>query len=98
MSPLPLDEAIAVVSHQLEGLDAACTTVGRDPATVTRMVLSGLSIPGPYDSPESLCATIEAFEAIGISDFVLHWPRKAAPYGGPEERFVSVLSEVLAGA
>lgn len=97
-SPLPLKDALTVVRHQLEGLDAACAAAGRDPASVARMVLSGLSIPGPSHSLESLLATIDAFEAIGISDFVLHWPRATEPYRGSEERFISVLSEVLSRA
>ncbi len=97
-SPLALGEAVTVVGHQLEGLHAACATAGRDPASVDRIVLSGLSIPGPHHSAESLRATIDAFETIGITDFVLHWPRPTEPYRGSQQRFISVVSEVLASA
>ena len=67
-----LDEAVAATRRQVEQLDAACRSIGRDPATIGRSV---------YAFRVGIYESIDAFEEwagrmleIGIREIVLFYP------------------------
>ena len=35
-------------------------------------------------SPAKFAETIDAYEEVGVTDFVVHWPREDDPYSGDE--------------
>jgi alkanesulfonate monooxygenase SsuD/methylene tetrahydromethanopterin reductase-like flavin-dependent oxidoreductase (luciferase family) len=91
---LPPAEGARVIAAQIAQLEAACATVGRDPKALGRMVLSGMCLDAGLDSVESFRETIGRYEEVGVTDFVVHWPRAAAPYAGDLAHFERVISAV----
>jgi hypothetical protein len=87
-------EGVSVIAAQIAQLEAACATVGRDPNTLGRMVLSGMCLDAGLDSVESFRETLRAYQAVGVTDFVVHWPRASAPYAGDLAHFERVISAV----
>lgn len=86
------DKAIPVVAEQSALLDKECAAIGRDPATVRRLVATGARIGGVLDSVESYRDACGLFGEIGMTDLVVHWPRAEFPYQGS----VAVLEDFAA--
>jgi alkanesulfonate monooxygenase SsuD/methylene tetrahydromethanopterin reductase-like flavin-dependent oxidoreductase (luciferase family) len=80
-------EGASQVRRQVELLEEACLAVGRDPATVDRLVLSGPSLEAGLGSAAQLEDTLGRYAAVGVTDFVVHWPRPSEPYAGDERAF-----------
>lgn len=89
---LPPAEGASVIAAQSAQLEAACATVGRDPKALGRMVLSGMCLDAGLDSVESFRETLRAYQEVGVTDFVVHWPRAAAPFTGDLAHFERVVS------
>ena len=83
-----VDEGLVTVQKQLAKLDAACEAGGRDPASLDRLVLTGLNLEGGTDSPDRFEDTIGRYSELGVTDYVVHWPRPAEPYQGDEAAFL----------
>ena len=66
----------------LERIDAACAEVGRDPATLGRLLFVGMRISGVTASPEAFRDAVGRFAELGVTDIVVPWPRRAAPFAG----------------
>lgn len=86
-SPAPVDEGVTVVADQMARLDEACTKAGRDPSTLDRLVLTGLTLDSGLGSADQFEDTLGRYEAIGVTDYVVHWPRPTEPYQGDEAAF-----------
>jgi alkanesulfonate monooxygenase SsuD/methylene tetrahydromethanopterin reductase-like flavin-dependent oxidoreductase (luciferase family) len=80
--PLPADQGAEVVREQMQRVDDACQAVGRDPASLRRLVLTGSRLDAGMESRASFHDTKAAYEEIGITDLVVHWPRPSEPYAG----------------
>jgi alkanesulfonate monooxygenase SsuD/methylene tetrahydromethanopterin reductase-like flavin-dependent oxidoreductase (luciferase family) len=76
------DAGVAIVREQLSQLSAACEAIDRDPATIERLVLTGPSLDPGLESPDAFARVRDAYEAAGITDLVVPWPRPAEPYAG----------------
>ncbi len=85
--PASVDEGVTTVAAQLALLDAACEKGGRDPSTLARMVLTGLNLDPGLGSLEQFEDTLGRYAEIGITDFVVHWPRPTPPYQGDQAAF-----------
>jgi alkanesulfonate monooxygenase SsuD/methylene tetrahydromethanopterin reductase-like flavin-dependent oxidoreductase (luciferase family) len=73
------DEWYAAVARQSVGLDDACRTVGRDPASIRRAALIGLTqhwAQSSLDAWDDVCGRLGA---LGFTDVVVHWPRPHDP-------------------
>ena len=77
---------------QMDLLDAACAWVGRDPASVSRLALSGLRLESGLDSAAHFDDTVGRYEAAGVTDFVVHWPRPVGPFKGEISTFERIFS------
>jgi alkanesulfonate monooxygenase SsuD/methylene tetrahydromethanopterin reductase-like flavin-dependent oxidoreductase (luciferase family) len=86
----PADGA-AVVARQLEALADACATVGRDIATIDRLVLTGPELDGGLTSPGAFADAVGAYESVGVTDLVVHWPRATEPYAGDLATFEEIV-------
>jgi alkanesulfonate monooxygenase SsuD/methylene tetrahydromethanopterin reductase-like flavin-dependent oxidoreductase (luciferase family) len=86
----------ASVRAQMDNLDAACAAVGRDPSTLERFVLTGLVLDAGLGSAEEFRDTLGAYEQVGVTDLVVHWPRDRDWFAGDIARFESVIGDVLA--
>lgn len=90
--PLEPPRGAEVVSRQLKRLEEVCESQGRDVDTVDRLVLTGSRLDSGLGSPRQFAELVDAYEAVGITDIVVHWPRANDPYAGDEsvlERIVS---------
>jgi len=93
---LPPAEGARAIAAQIAKLEAACATVGRDPKTLRRLVLTGAGLAPGLDSIEAFRETLGRYAEVGVSDLVVHWPRAAAPYAGELASFERVISAVRA--
>ena len=80
--PLSATEGAAVVREQQQRLDALCAEAERDPASLRRLVLTGTRLGAGLESIETWRETQAAYEAVGATDLVVHWPRPTEPYQG----------------
>lgn len=81
-----------VVQAQIERLHDVCHQVGRDSATLRYLVLSGPRLDGGLTSIQAFADTIGRYEAIGVTDFVVHWPRDSEPYRADLTIFEKIFS------
>jgi alkanesulfonate monooxygenase SsuD/methylene tetrahydromethanopterin reductase-like flavin-dependent oxidoreductase (luciferase family) len=86
-------EGAEVVRQQMAQLDEICGQIGRDPATLERLVLSGPRLDGGLDSVAVFAETIGRYAEIGVTDFVVHWPRPEEPYAADMAMFERIFGE-----
>lgn len=91
----PLDAVAGsrLVATQMKRLDEICAEVDRDPASLERLVLTGLRLDGGLSSVEAFRETVGRYEEVGVTDFVVYWPRESEPYQSDAATF-----EEIAGA
>lgn len=77
----------ATVARQAEMLEDACASANRDPGTIDRIVVGGLRLSECLDSAEALRDAIGRYGEVGVTDFVVHWPRSTDPFKGDRARF-----------
>jgi hypothetical protein len=85
---------VRVVAEQMARLDEACVAVGRDPASIARLVLSGPRLDPGLSSLDAFDETAGRYAEAGVTDFVVHWPRPEPPYAGDRAVFEAVFTEV----
>lgn len=90
--PLDGPAGAAVVARQVEQLNQACAAVGRDPASLDRLVLTGLGLDSGLTSGDRFDDTVGRYAAAGITDVVVHWPRPTEPYAGDPASFERIFS------
>lgn len=86
-------EGASVVREQMNRLNDICLQAGRDPATLRRLVLSGPRLDSGLASVEAFHETIERYAEVGITDFVVHWPRPDEPYAADLATFERIFSD-----
>ena len=86
------EQGVAFLRAQMARLDDACVAIGRDPASVSRLVLSGISLDPGLTSATAFEETLGAYADTGVTDWVVHWPRAAAPFAGDIESFERIVS------
>jgi alkanesulfonate monooxygenase SsuD/methylene tetrahydromethanopterin reductase-like flavin-dependent oxidoreductase (luciferase family) len=82
----------AAVSAQVTRVYEACSAVGRDPSSLRKLVLTGLTLDPGLSSPEAFRETVGRYEEVGVTDFVVHWPRPSEPYAGDLSMFERIFS------
>src|SRR3954463_2376247 len=90
-SPLDLADSGRLVAEQVRKLNEVGADVRRDPATLQRIVSTGGQLPSGLDSAQAFADTVRVYEAAGITDVVVHWPRATPPYQGDEAQLISIL-------
>jgi alkanesulfonate monooxygenase SsuD/methylene tetrahydromethanopterin reductase-like flavin-dependent oxidoreductase (luciferase family) len=90
--PVPTDRGVAVVREQMRALDEACLAIGRDPATLDRLVLTGVPLADGLDSPDAFADTAGRYAEVGVTDLVVHWPRPEEPYAGDPAVLEAILT------
>ncbi|MER6915331.1 LLM class flavin-dependent oxidoreductase [Streptomyces sp. NPDC000594] len=93
--PLRYDRALDGLHRQTKALDAACDAIGRDPATLRRLVVTGAMITEVSASAESYTDACGRFAELGFTDVVSHWPRPDFPYQGRPEVLEEIAATVL---
>jgi hypothetical protein len=90
-------EGAGVVRGQIARLEEACRAVGRDPATLRRLVLGDLLLESGLHSVEGFRETLGRYAEVGVTDWVVHWPRASEPFAGELEAFERVVSGASPG-
>ena len=85
-------EGAAVVREQMARLDEICEGMGRDPGTLRRLVLTGPRLDGGLVSVAAFRDTAGRYKEIGVTDFVVHWPRPDEPYAADLATFERIVS------
>jgi hypothetical protein len=93
--PLGAADGAAAVAAQMKHLDEACQSIGRGPASLRRLVLTGLTLDAGLRSAEAFRDTVGHYEEVGITDFVVHWPRPSEPYAGDLATFEGIFERIL---
>lgn len=96
-TPLDIDRGTRAVAHQLRRLDEVCAVVGRAPSSLRRLVVTGPSLDPGFESVRRFLETVEAYEAIGITDLVVHWPRESPPYDTDRDIFEAAVNAAIRG-
>jgi alkanesulfonate monooxygenase SsuD/methylene tetrahydromethanopterin reductase-like flavin-dependent oxidoreductase (luciferase family) len=80
--PGPVDAAQGArdVRDQINLLEDACIEGERDPAELSRLVLTGPILTSGLGSVDEFEDTVSSYAAIGVTDLVVHWPRANEPY------------------
>ncbi len=95
-APLAPAAGAKVVREQIAQLDEACSQVGRERTSLRRLVLTGPVLDAGLTSPEAFRDALGLYVAAGVTDLVVQWPRREAPYAGDLRTFERVISTVLA--
>ena len=90
----PYAEALPVLRRQVEALEKACAEVGRNPATVSRLLVAGPTVGGVLASKEAFFDAAGRFGEAGITDLVVQWPRVDEPFRGEVSVLESVAEEL----
>jgi alkanesulfonate monooxygenase SsuD/methylene tetrahydromethanopterin reductase-like flavin-dependent oxidoreductase (luciferase family) len=85
-------EGVRVVEEQIRRLDQACVDAGRDPASLQRLVLTGPGLDGGLGSVSAFDETVGRYAEVGVTDFVVHWPRPTEPYAADLTTFEQIFS------
>ena len=70
---LPLSDAVAQTRRQIEALDAASLAIGRHPGQLRRSLF--MYRVDQYVSVEAIPEIVAAYRPLGITEFILAWPR-----------------------
>ncbi|MFD4504128.1 LLM class flavin-dependent oxidoreductase [Streptomyces sp. NPDC058457] len=92
------DRAVPLLKDHLAVLDDACAAAGRDPRSLRRLLIAGVSAGGVLESAETYRDAAGLFEEIGFTDLVVPWPRPEFPYQGREEVLEEFAATALQGA
>jgi alkanesulfonate monooxygenase SsuD/methylene tetrahydromethanopterin reductase-like flavin-dependent oxidoreductase (luciferase family) len=92
--PDPVDAAQGTrdVRDQIDLLEEACIDAGREPATLSRLVLTGPRLTSGLGSVDEFEDTVGRYAAIGITDLVVHWPRANDPYQADYSTFERIFA------
>jgi alkanesulfonate monooxygenase SsuD/methylene tetrahydromethanopterin reductase-like flavin-dependent oxidoreductase (luciferase family) len=90
----PVDTAQGArdVRDQIDLLEDACIEEGRDPATLSRLVLTGPRLTSGLSSVDEFEDTVGRYAAIGVTDLVVHWPREDEPYAADYPTFERIFT------
>ena len=81
------------VRTQIRRLEAECRAIGRDPGTIGRILVTGTSCERWQESAEGFWRLAERYRALGITEFVLHWPSPVSPYAACQQVLETILCE-----
>lgn len=88
-------QGLAAVGAQVKVLEQSCRAEGREPGELARMVLLGPVLEQGLGSPQQFADALSGYEAIGITDVVVHWPRPSEPYRADRSRFEAAVLPCL---
>jgi hypothetical protein len=70
--------------------------MGREPSELGRLVLSGAGLDPGLSSVEEFADTLGRYAEVGVTDYVVHWPRRDEPYQGDRAHFEKMIAGQLA--
>jgi alkanesulfonate monooxygenase SsuD/methylene tetrahydromethanopterin reductase-like flavin-dependent oxidoreductase (luciferase family) len=89
----PAEEALEVARTQLRGLEEACAAQGRDPGTIYKVLLGGLTAEQPLVSVGAFVDWAGRYGELGFSELVLHWPVPDSRFATDPDLFEKIVTE-----
>lgn len=80
------------IRRQIDALEEVCVSVGRDPATLRRLVVTGPTLDSGLRSVDSFAEVAGGYSAAGVTDLVVHWPRSTEPYRADLDTFEQIFA------
>jgi alkanesulfonate monooxygenase SsuD/methylene tetrahydromethanopterin reductase-like flavin-dependent oxidoreductase (luciferase family) len=87
-------QGAAAVREQIIRLEQACDAIGRDPASIDRLVLTGITLSIAVDDGPAFTDALGAYADAGATDVVVHWPRDDDPFRADRSRFEDVMADL----
>jgi alkanesulfonate monooxygenase SsuD/methylene tetrahydromethanopterin reductase-like flavin-dependent oxidoreductase (luciferase family) len=84
------------VASQMRALDGALDEAGRARDSVARVLLNGLNDETPLASLDAFVDWAGRYQALGITELVLHWPEPGTVFDWPMKTFETIATEGLA--
>jgi hypothetical protein len=81
------------VRAQMEMLEAACARRGRASDQVDKVLLQGITAEQPLRSVDALVEWAGQYQALGITEIVLHWPVPESMFAGDPDVFEKIVTE-----
>ena len=78
------EESLAITRERNTMLDDYCTALGRDPRTLRRSFLSGMTAERPFVSLQAFHDYIGRYQDAGINEFIFYWLPEAGHPVMPE--------------
>jgi alkanesulfonate monooxygenase SsuD/methylene tetrahydromethanopterin reductase-like flavin-dependent oxidoreductase (luciferase family) len=85
-------EGASIVGAQVRRLDSECHQIGRSPPSLRKLVLTGFALDPGLSSGRTFQETVKRYEEVGVTDFVVHWPRGSDPFAGEMALFEEIFS------
>jgi alkanesulfonate monooxygenase SsuD/methylene tetrahydromethanopterin reductase-like flavin-dependent oxidoreductase (luciferase family) len=89
------ESCLDVVTGQIEALDGAIASAGRQPSEFEKVVLDGFSDDRPLDSLNAFVDWAGRYQDVGITELVIHWPEPNSLFEADMNVFEKVASEGL---
>jgi alkanesulfonate monooxygenase SsuD/methylene tetrahydromethanopterin reductase-like flavin-dependent oxidoreductase (luciferase family) len=90
------DKAPGAVRAQLDLLEEACAEQGRSAADLDRVLLHGITPGGPLDSVGAFIDWAGRYQALGITEIVVHWPVPDSVFASDTAVFERLAGEAAA--
>ena len=84
-----VEETRAAIAAQTARLDAACVEVGRDPASLDRILLTGFTADAVH-AVEPFLDAVSAYAALGITEIVVHAPIAGTRFAMDEDAYEEI--------
>src|SRR3977135_3419140 len=77
----------SIVAGPIARLAATCASIGRDPATIGKLVHLGPELDAGLASPEQFRDAAGRYADVGVTDLAIPWPRAEPPFGADPPTF-----------
>jgi alkanesulfonate monooxygenase SsuD/methylene tetrahydromethanopterin reductase-like flavin-dependent oxidoreductase (luciferase family) len=91
--PLPAAETLDAVTVQLHGLEDACRGAGRDPGSLDKVLLGGLTTEDPLASVDAFVDWAGRYASLGFTEVVLHWPIPDSRFAADPDHFEKIVTD-----
>jgi alkanesulfonate monooxygenase SsuD/methylene tetrahydromethanopterin reductase-like flavin-dependent oxidoreductase (luciferase family) len=88
--------APAIVSGQMERLEAACAVAGRPYESIDKVLLQGLTAERPLESLDAFVDWAGTYRDLGVTEVVVHWPVPDSVFASPVDVFERIATEGMA--
>ncbi|MFE2414014.1 LLM class flavin-dependent oxidoreductase [Kitasatospora sp. NPDC059408] len=93
---VPVEQAPEVITRQIAKLTTACEAVGRDVATLEKVLLQGSTAEKPLQSLGAFVDWAGTYRELGITELVIHWPVPGSIFENDLAVFEEIAAEGLA--
>ena len=88
--------APAIVSAQMERLEAACAAAGRAYESMDKVLLQGLTSERPLESLDAFVDWAGTYRDLGVTEIVVHWPVPDSVFASTVDVFERIATEGMA--